>query len=68
MDDIDAIMASLTLYIDWDTAYSLWADIWVLGDFFDDRILLTDHINQLIVVPSLIEPLLLYGHHILLPT
>jgi len=58
LDDIQMNLASLTLHIDIDTPFALFDDISALELFFDEDMLLTDHMNQLNVVSSLIEPFL----------
>ncbi|KAF8509294.1 hypothetical protein BU17DRAFT_99068 [Hysterangium stoloniferum] len=57
LDDVDKHIASLTLHIELGTSLSLYQRIHSLQTFFDDSTLLTDHINQLNVVSSLIGPI-----------
>ncbi|KAF8514110.1 hypothetical protein BU17DRAFT_68527 [Hysterangium stoloniferum] len=58
MDVINIDIACFILYINFNRSYSLWTDMWAVQNFFDECMLLTDHINQLNVVSSLIEPLI----------
>jgi hypothetical protein len=57
-------IASLTHHFDLDTSYSLSGDTLAVEIFFYNNTLRTDHINQLNVVFSLIDPILRYVYSV----
>jgi len=58
LDDMKMNLASSTLHIGENTAFALLDGICALERFFDDQMLLIDHIHQLNAISSLIEPFL----------
>ncbi|KAF8513499.1 hypothetical protein BU17DRAFT_95374 [Hysterangium stoloniferum] len=57
LNDIPMHIASLTLHLDFDALDSLYESIDSLETFFDDSTLLTDHVNELKVLSSLVGPI-----------